>query len=194
MKVRPSTLAGFTSRLTHFVVTLALVAVVLVAAGFIIPGLMGYERYVIVGGSMSGTFERGSVAFEKVTPVEELEVGDIVTYQPPPDSGLATLVTHRIVSVQEKRDGARVFRTKGDANADVDPWTFRLPEGEQPRVDFTVPLVGHAFIAIADPDKRILLVGIPAGLVCLVSLVELARILLGLRRPLAPTALGPQEA
>lgn len=193
MQVRLSTVAGLASRLTRFAVTLALVAVVLVAAGFIVPGLLGYERYVIVGESMSGTFERGSVAFERVVPADELEVGDVITYQPPADSGLTTLVTHRLVSVKDTHDGSRVFRTQGDANADVDPWTFRLPEGRQPRVAFTVPLAGYAFIALDDPDLRILLVGIPAGLICLVSLVELARILLGPRRS-AETALVTQEA
>jgi len=189
-----SNLTGTTSRFARLVVNLALVAVVLVAAGFIIPSLMGYERYVIVGGSMSGTFERGSVAFERLTPVDELEVGDVITYQPPADSGLATLVTHRIVSVEEKRDGARVFRTRGDANADVDPWKFRLPQGQQPRVEFTVPYVGHVFMAIADRDTRILLLGGPAALICLFSLVELARLLVGLRHPFLQSKLQTQEA
>lgn len=194
MQVRLATLSGLTSRLMRFVATLGLVAVVLVAAGFVIPGLMGFERYVIVGQSMSGTFERGSVAFERVVPADELEVGDVITYQPPADSGLTTLVTHRLVSVKEARDGSRVFRTKGDANADVDPWTFRLPQGEQPRVEFTVPLVGHAFIAFADPGTRVLLVGVPAGLICLVSLVELVRILLDSRRPTPRTTRMTREA
>ena len=191
---RTPTLTGFMSRFARLGVNLALIAVVLVAAGFIVPGLMGYERYVIVGGSMSGTFERGSVAFERLAPVETLEVGDVITYQPPPDSGLATLVTHRIVSIKEKPDGARVFRTKGDANADVDPWKFRLPQDVQPRVEFTVPYAGHFFMAIGDRDTRVLLVGVPAGLICLFSLVELVRMLLGLRRPIAPAALQTQEA
>ncbi|HET7195283.1 MAG TPA: signal peptidase I [Nocardioides sp.] len=189
-----STVNGIASRFARLVVNLALVAVVLFAAGFIVPGLLGYERYVIVGGSMSGTFERGSVAFEELVPVEKLEVGDVITYQPPADSGLTTLVTHRIVAISQKPHGAEVFRTKGDANADVDPWTFRLPQGEQPRVEFTVPYVGHFFMAVGDRDTRMLLIGVPAGLICLFSLVELVRMLLGLRRPVAPTVLQTQEA
>lgn len=190
---RTSKLNGIPARFARIVVNLALLAVVLVAAGFIVPGLMGYERYVIVGGSMSGTFERGSVAFEQLAPVEELEVGDVITYQPPPDSGLATLVTHRIVSIKEKPDGTQLFRTKGDANADVDPWKFQLPQGQQPRVEFTVPYAGYFFMAVGDRDTRVLLVGVPAGLICLFSLVELVRMLLGLRRNVSP-ALQTQEA
>ena len=29
-----------------------------------------------------------------------LEVGDVITYVPPPDSGVSTLVTHRIISIR----------------------------------------------------------------------------------------------
>lgn len=177
---------GLAFRAARLVANLCLGAVILVAAGFIVPSLMGFERYVIVGGSMSGSFERGSVAFERLTPVAELEVGDVITYQPPAESGLATLVTHRIVSVKQTAQGERLFRTQGDANDQADPWTFTLPEGQQPRVEFTVPLVGHAFMAIADRETRMLLVGIPAGLVCLLGLADLARMArmaLGARRP-----------
>ncbi len=182
--------AGLASRIARLVANLGLGVVILVAAGFVIPGLIGFERYVIVGGSMSGSFERGSVAFERLTPVAELEVGDVITYQPPAESGLTTLVTHRIVSVKETREGQRLFRTKGDANDHADPWKFALPEGQQPRVEFTVPLVGHAFMAIADRETRMLLVGIPAGLVCLLGLLDLTRMAHGARRP----ALRTQEA
>lgn len=187
--------AGLAAKVARLAANLGLGLVILVAAGFVIPGLIGFERYVIVGGSMSGSFERGSVAFEKLTPVSELEVGDVITYQPPAESGLTTLVTHRIVSVKETRDGQHLFRTKGDANDKADPWQFSLPEGTQPRVEFTVPFVGHAFMAIADRETRMLLVGVPAGLVCLLGLADLARMLVGLRRPpLTTPALATQEA
>ncbi|QIK75804.1 signal peptidase I [Nocardioides piscis] len=182
MVVHQSRPVRLVTRASRLVVNLALGVVVLVAASFVVPGLLGFERYVIVGGSMSGTFERGSVAFERLVPVADLEVGDIITYQPPAESGLTTLVTHRIVAVRETRRGEHLFRTQGDANAQADPWTFSLPEGQQPRVDFTVPLVGHAFMAIADRETRMLLVGVPAGLVCLWGLGDLARLLVGLRR------------
>lgn len=187
--------AGLAAKVARLATNLGLGLVILVAAGFVIPGLLGFERYVIVGGSMSGSFERGSVAFEKLTPVSELEVGDVITYQPPAESGLTTLVTHRIVSVKETRDGQHLFRTKGDANDKADPWQFSLPEGQQPRVEFTVPFVGHAFMAIADRETRMLLVGVPAGLVCLLGLADLARMLVGLRRPsLTTPALTTQKA
>lgn len=183
--------ARLVSRASRAVVNLVLGVVILAAAGFVLPTLLGYERYVIVGGSMSGAFERGSVAFEKLTPVEDLRVGDVITYQPPAESGLSTLVTHRIVSVKEPRDGQHLFRTKGDANDQADPWKFVLPAGQQPRVEFTVPFAGHAIMAIADRETRMLLVGVPAALVALLGLLDLARMAHGARRPTARPALRP---
>ena len=44
-------------------------------------------------------------------------------------------------------------------------------------VEHTVPLVGYAFIALADRDTRMLLVGGPAGLIALLALVEVGKAL-----------------
>lgn len=170
------------SRVRGLLVNLGLTVATLLGTAFLAPGLMGYQRYVITGGSMSGTFEKGSVAFEKAVPVSDLRVGDVVTYQPPANSGVTTLVTHRIVKVGTGRDGVPAFRTKGDANPDPDPWTFSLTATSQPVVRFTVPSLGWVVIALADRETRMVLVGLPAGLVAAASLAELLR---ALRRPSA---------
>ena len=80
-------------------------------------------------------------------PGRDLRVGDVITYQPPADSGVDHLVTHRIVSIE-----GDVYRTKGDANADVDPWTFQLTSTSQSRVSYSVPYVGYVFLALQDRD------------------------------------------
>ena len=49
--------------------------------------LAGYHRYVITGGSMGGTIERGSVVWAKAVPVADLRVGDVITYEPPRGAG-----------------------------------------------------------------------------------------------------------
>lgn len=166
-------------RLGRLVVNAALLLTVLAATAWVAPSFFGYERYVITGGSMSGTFEKGSVVFEKPVPVEDLRVGDVITYLPPPDSGTSQLVTHRIVRMTPGEQGT-VLRTKGDANSGVDPWKFSLTADKQPVVEHVVPHVGLAMIALADRETRMLLVGVPAGLVALLALREL---LVALRRP-----------
>jgi signal peptidase len=163
-----------TGRFARILVNLVCTVVSLLAIGFILPAAFGLERYVIAGGSMTGTISRGSVVFEEVVPVADLEVGDVITYMPPADSGIDNLVTHRIVAIK-----GDAYRTKGDANPQSDPWTFQLTAATQPRVVAHVPIVGYAVLALQDPDTRKLVIGGPAALVALLALKDL---LLGLRR------------
>jgi len=163
--------------------TLLLAAGVLLGALMVLPALAGYQRYVIVSGSMTGTYDRGSVVFDQVVPVAELRVGDVITYRPPPGSGPAGLVTHRIAAITRDERGEAVFRTKGDANATADPWTFSLPGPRQARVRASVPYAGFALAALSDRRVRMLVVGLPALLIALSSLA-------GLWRSSAPVATG----
>jgi signal peptidase len=158
-------------RAVRIATTALLAAAVLAGLGLVVPALLGYQRYVIVSGSMSGAYDRGALVFDEVVPVRDLRVGDVITYRPPPGSGPAGLVTHRIVAIEP--DGR--FRTKGDANAAVDPWTFRLPAERQARVVAGVPYAGHVLSALSDRRVRILIVGIPAALIALSTLAGLWR-------------------
>jgi signal peptidase I len=181
-------------RLTRWTTNTVLFAVTLAGAAWLLPSLFGLERYVITGGSMSGTFEKGSLAFEREVPVAELRTGDVITYQPPAGAGTTDLVTHRIVRITRDDEGLRVFRTKGDANAGADPWTFRLQQPTQPVVEFTVPLAGHVLIALADRETRMLVIGGPAALVALWALVELIGAVRPRRRGTQPgSAVAPSR-
>lgn len=153
--------------------SLLLLVATLGSVAYVVPGLLGYERYVITGGSMSGTIERGSVVFEKPVPVKDLVVGDVITYLPPPASGVSTLVTHRITEIAPGKDASTVFQTQGDANPDPDPWSFSLSSGNQPVVTQAVPYVGYVFVALADPHVRLLVIGGPAALIALIALRDL---------------------
>lgn len=164
-------------RLGNVLGTLVLVGITLGCAAWIAPGLLGYERYVITGGSMTGSISKGSVVFEEHVPVDELVVGDVITYLPPAGSGVRDLVTHRIVKAKEDAAGARVFRTQGDANPDPDPWRFSLTAPTQPVVTWSVPWVGNVLIALADARVRMAVIGVPAALIALWALRDVVRAL-----------------
>jgi signal peptidase len=137
--------------------------------------LLGWQRYVIVSGSMTGTYDRGSLVLDQVVPTASLRVGDVITYRPPAGASAHDLVTHRIAAIARGRDGRRVFRTKGDANPVADPWTFTLPRPTQARVRFGVPYAGFAVAALSDRRARMLIVGLPALLIALATLAGLWR-------------------
>jgi signal peptidase len=162
-------------RSARVVSTLVVAAGLLFGTLLILPAALGWQRYVIVSGSMTGTYDRGSLVLDEVVPVEQLREGDVITYRPPAGAGPAGLVTHRIASIATDEVGRRTFRTKGDANQAADPWTFMLPKGEQARVRASVPYVGFALAALGRRDLRMLIVGLPAGLIALMSIAGLWR-------------------
>jgi signal peptidase I len=154
---------------------LVLAAGLLFGALLVLPAALGWQRYVIVSGSMTGTYDRGSLVLDEVVPVSELREGDVITYRPPAGAGPEGLVTHRIAAITTDEAGRRTFRTKGDANEAADPWTFRLPRGEQARVRLGVPYAGFVLAALGRRELRILIVGVPAALIALMSLAGLWR-------------------
>jgi signal peptidase I len=164
-----------TRRIGGAVSALASLAVLAVAVTMLVPPLLGYERYVITGGSMAGTYDRGSVVFADRVPVEDLRVGDAITYSPPEGASADERITHRIAAIRRDPMGNRLFRTKGDANGAADPWRFRLDEPVQARVAFHVPYAGFPIMALADRTARILAIGLPALLIALSLLVRLWR-------------------
>jgi signal peptidase len=163
-------------RRAYRVLTSLLLAVgVALGCLMVLPALFGIQRYVIVSGSMTGTYDRGSVVFDDVVPVGALKVGDVITYRPPAGEGPNHLVTHRLAEIEVDRNGNRTYRTKGDANTVADPWTFSLPGPSQARVRAHVPYVGFVIAALSDRRVRMLVIGIPALLIALSSLAGLWR-------------------
>lgn len=147
------------------------IACLALAAVMLLPAALGYHRYVIVSGSMTGTYDKGSIVFDKPAPVSELKVGDVITYAPPAGAQANHhLLTHRITWAGKDRSGARAFRTKGDANVAVDPWRFVLNQPTQDRVAFSIPFVGYVFAALGMPSVRLALLGLPALLLAFVIL------------------------
>ena len=54
-----------------------------------------------------------------------LKLGEIIVFEPPshttPDKELAKTIVHRVVEIETDSSGARVIRTKGDANPHSNP-------------------------------------------------------------------------
>lgn len=145
------------------------------AATMLLPVAFGYHRYVITSGSMTGTYDRGSIVFDKAVPVSDLEVGDVITYAPPASSGVNGLITHRIVSINDHGADGVSYRTKGDANPQADPWRFQLSQPTQAKVDFAIPYLGYGIAALSLLPIRMLIIGLPALLIAFALIARLWR-------------------
>ncbi|MGC5617007.1 signal peptidase I [Georgenia sp. Z1491] len=128
-----------------FIAVVAVLAVLVAAAAFIVPRFMGWVPLTILSGSMEPTYSPGDVVVVDPDYADPV-IGDVVTVQPV--SGDPTLVTHRIIGVTVGNDGALGVTTQGDANDAVDdPVTMEQIQGQ---VIYGVPWVGH----LTQPEVR----------------------------------------
>ncbi len=164
------------------------IVVLLFAFGVFASHLVGFRMFAITTGSMTGTVDPGSLVIGRLEPTAALRVGDVLTYLPPPDAGVEGPVTHRLVEIGVAEDGATTYRTKGDANQSVDPWSFRLTDETQLVMQTSVPGLGLPVLWLADPIHRRLVVGGPALLIAALSVVDITRIV---RQPDVHQAAAP---
>ena len=143
------------------------------AALMTVPALFGYERYVITSGSMTGSYDRGSVVFDDVVAVASLRAGDVITFAAP--VAPHELVTHRIETIRVGRDGRPAITTRGDANPIPDAWTLTPNSQRITRVAGSIPKVGYALAALTLPIVRLLGIALPAGVIALLLLAGLWR-------------------
>ena len=111
--------------------------------------------------SMTPTIPVGSAIAASPVPGEDVRVGDVIVFQAP---GSDHLTVHRVVQIDHSDDGERTFRTKGDANAERDPWELSLDGDAVHRVDSVVPHVGRAIAVLHSREIRLGLLGLGAVL------------------------------
>jgi signal peptidase len=100
---------------TGLLLIVAGLAVVLI----VVPKATGSMPLTVLTQSMEPTLPPGTLLVVRPTPIDDIRVGDVVTYQIV--SGQPAVVSHRVVSVSSSSDGERTFVLKGDNNAEADP-------------------------------------------------------------------------
>lgn len=136
-------------------------ALSLVTVGVLVPRLGGATPYTVLTGSMSPKLPPGTLVVVKPVAVEELGVGDVITYQL--ESGRATVVTHRIVAQRLALDGTRSFVTQGDANSSPDSELVQ-PVQVRGRLWYSVPKVGYLNSWVSPGARQWAIWGIGAAL------------------------------
>lgn len=81
--------------------------------GFVRIG--GYSLFRVITGSMEPTIPTGAILISRETPIESIELGDIVCYKARVNEIYGAVITHRVVYVG--RDDRGIYlETRGDAN------------------------------------------------------------------------------
>ncbi|GLU59574.1 signal peptidase I [Paenarthrobacter ureafaciens] len=140
---------------------LAVLVFVFLAVG---PRLLGYQTSTMLTGSMAPLINPGDVVVTVPTPVEDIKVGDIITYHIPVEDH--RVETHRITEITTTAVGGVAVQTKGDANNGIDPWIATLQGRTVDKQVATIPYAGNAIRALREPlVAQILMYGAPTILV-----------------------------
>lgn len=140
---------------------LAVAAFLLLAIG---PRFMGYQTSTMLTGSMSPLINPGDVVVTIPVPVDDVKVGDIITYHIPVEDH--RVETHRIIDMDTTSEGKVAVQTKGDANNGKDPWIATLDGRTVDRHVATVPYLGTVIRTLRQPlVMNTLMYGAPAVLV-----------------------------
>ena len=105
----------------------------------LLPAVLGLQRFVITDTAMDGSLGQGSVVLAREVPPTDLQVGDVISFRPPGESG-ADRVTRRIVAIDHG-----VATTEGDVSGRPDPWTLPLTAPAYSRTWVGVPWIGYPF-------------------------------------------------
>ena len=132
---------AFGNRLAHWLLNAFMLALLgLASAVVFIPRITHAVPLTVLTGSMSPTIRPGDLVIVRPTAVEALHLGDVVTFQPV--SGVATLITHRIIEINRNEAGQVTgLQTQGDANNAADKPL--VPGQIMGRVWYTVPYIGQ---------------------------------------------------
>lgn len=139
------------------------------------PNLFGYQFKVVLSGSMEPSIKTGSIiATTNVEDPSSLREGDVITYHT--FSSRDTLITHRIVEVQESGGGLQ-FITKGDNNDAIDPEPIPSSHVVAKYANFTIPLVGYAVNFSNTKTGIILLLIVPGFIILVTQVINVWRII-----------------
>lgn len=99
----------------------AAVTVQLLSKGYV--SIAGYSAFRVVTGSMEPTISVGEALICRKTPIEDIEIGDIICYRSELEVIRGSIVTHRVTDIAADTEGRLYLTTRGDANLSSDPYT-----------------------------------------------------------------------
>lgn len=134
----------FIKRLFIYLFAIGIIAAAILFAADHSPNksFFGYRYYTVLTPSMSPTYKTGDMVFVKLQNASDINVGDVITFNPSSTSD--AYLTHRVTEklVDYQGTGVTCFRTKGDANASEDAMLI-----DQERVigsvKFYIPKLGY---------------------------------------------------
>lgn len=121
--------------------------------------ILGYRFYSVATNSMSPEFEAGDVVMIRSVDVQELGVGDIISYYSPDPARAGDIITHQIDCLSQNGDNI-LYTTKGAGNAACDLYPVSQ-EAVIGRYSARLPKAGSLLLFLKTPPGYMLLILIP---------------------------------
>ena len=125
-----------TQTLGNILSAIAFAVLSLLCLAFVAIRLSGLGTFIVTGGSMEPSIQKGSLVLVQPVSPSEVTVGDVITFQQYDQT-----TTHRVTSIAATALGP-VFTTKGDANVIADP-EDKTFAGQVGVVRVALPVAGY---------------------------------------------------
>lgn len=158
---------------TKFILKLIsnLIVIIAVALAILLVGLKftGLQIYTVISGSMEPTYHVGSLIYVKKVDPSTLKIKDPITFE----LSDKTIATHRIIEIiKDEETNTYKFRTKGDANEDVDA-NLVEPNKVLGKALFTVPYLGYLATYIQSYPGNIVAICTAIALLIVVIIIDM---------------------
>ena len=132
--------------------------------------LLGWQLQVIETASMEPRLPAGSLAVIEPLDAADVRAGMTIAFEDP--AGRGRLVAHR--AVKRLPGDLPVWQTKGDANAEADPFPVHAA-AIRGRVRWAIPRLGSIASALHTPATVVALVGVPLALLATTEVITFRR-------------------
>lgn len=152
----------------NIVSTVLVIAIVLCAIFLMGSRLIGYQCFTVISGSMEPKYMVGDLLYVKKVDVNNIQVGDDITFILNEDLVVAT---HQVVRIDAEKQR---FYTKGLANEieDSEPVHFNNVIGVP---QFSIPKLGYVSDFVQHPPGTYITVGVGVLLILAVFLPDLIK-------------------
>jgi signal peptidase len=168
---------------TLLVIVLALGALVIV-----VPAISGGAALTVLTQSMEPKLPPGTLIIIRPTPIGDIKLGDVLTYQI--KSGQPEVVSHRVISRSVDTEGRTTFITKGDNNDLPDAGSVRKVQIKG-TLWYSIPWLGYVNNLLGGQGRSLLVPLVAAALFIYAGYMLAGSVVSSLKRKRIAT--GPAE-
>ena len=139
---------------------------ILAVLGVVTVGVWGattlgmIKPLVVISGSMEPGIMTGDLLVATPVPIEDVEVGDVLSLR---NDVTDKLVTHRVIEIAPQADGSWHVRMQGDANDSPDGGVYVVTDDTVLSPRWQLSGVGTAMMRLTDPSTAVpLLIAVAA--------------------------------